>query len=57
MKRRIKAGEYAFPENEWSRVSKEAKTLIQGMLETIPAKRSNITDIMRSNWISVCFDN
>jgi mitogen-activated protein kinase-activated protein kinase 2 len=55
MKRRIKAGEYAFPENEWSRVSQEAKTLIQGMLETIPAKRSNINDIMKSNWISVCF--
>ena len=53
MKRRIKAGEYAFPENEWSRVSKEAKNLIQGMLETIPEKRSNINDIVRSSWISV----
>lgn len=53
MKRRIKAGEYAFPENEWSRVSKEAKNLIQGMLETIPEKRSNINDIVRSTWISV----
>jgi mitogen-activated protein kinase-activated protein kinase 2 len=56
MKKRIKAGEYAFPENEWSRVSQEAKKLIQGMLETIPAKRSNITDIMRSSWISVRFE-
>jgi mitogen-activated protein kinase-activated protein kinase 2 len=55
MKRRIKAGEYAFPENEWSRVSKEAKNLIQGMLETIPEKRSNINDIVKSSWISVIF--
>lgn len=53
MKRRIKAGEYAFPEAEWSRVSKEAKDLIAGMLETIPERRSTIEDIMRSDWISV----
>jgi serine/threonine protein kinase len=52
MKRRIKAGEFAFPDNEWSRVSKEAKDLITGMLETIPEKRSTINDVMKSNWIS-----
>jgi len=52
MKRRIKAGEYAFPENEWSRVSREAKTLIHGMLETVPDKRITIDDIMKSKWIS-----
>lgn len=53
MKRRIKAGEFAFPENEWSRVSDEAKNLIKGMLETIPEKRITIDDIMKSLWISV----
>jgi mitogen-activated protein kinase-activated protein kinase 2 len=53
MKKRIKAGEYAFPEAEWSRVSKDAKDLIQGMLETMPEKRLTITKIMKSNWISV----
>jgi serine/threonine protein kinase len=52
MKRRIKAGEFAFPLAEWSRVSKEAKDLIQGMLETQPEKRSTINDIVKSNWIS-----
>lgn len=52
MKRRIKAGEFAFPENEWSRVSNDAKNLIKGMLETIPEKRFTIDEIMRSNWIS-----
>lgn len=55
MKRRIKAGEFAFPDAEWSRVSKDAKDLIQGMLETIPEKRSTINDIVRSNWISRYF--
>ena len=53
MKRRIKAGEFAFPENEWSRVSNDAKSLIKGMLETIPEKRITIDDIMKSMWISV----
>lgn len=52
MKRRIKAGEYTFPDAEWSRVSKEAKDLIKGMLETVPEKRSTINDIMKSHWIS-----
>lgn len=55
MKRRIKAGEFAFPENEWSRVSDDAKNLIKGMLETMPEKRFTIDEIMRSNWISVSF--
>lgn len=52
MKRRIKAGEFAFPENEWGRVSDEAKNLIKGMLETVPEKRVTIDDIVRSKWIS-----
>ncbi len=54
MKKRIKAGEYTFPEAEWSRVSQDAKSLIKGMLETVPEKRSTINDIMKSSWISVC---
>jgi len=53
MKRRIKAGEYAFPDAEWSRVSSDAKKLISKMLETIPEKRSTINDVMKSSWISV----
>lgn len=52
MKRRIKAGEFAFPENEWARVSDDAKNLIKGMLETIPEKRITIDDIVKSRWIS-----
>jgi mitogen-activated protein kinase-activated protein kinase 2 len=57
MKKRIKAGEYTFPEAEWGRVSPDAKNIIKGMLETVPEKRSTIRDIMRSSWISVCASN
>jgi serine/threonine protein kinase len=56
MKKRIKAGEYTFPDAEWSRVSQDAKSLISGMLETVPEKRSTIVDIMRSSWISSYFN-
>lgn len=52
MKRRIRAGEYAFPDAEWSRVSSDAKELIKGMLETIPEKRFTIDNIVNSRWIS-----
>jgi mitogen-activated protein kinase-activated protein kinase 2 len=56
MKKRIRAGEYRFPEDEWKNVSLDAKTLIIGMLETDPKKRLKIRDIMRSNWISQYID-
>lgn len=56
MKRRIKAGEYTFPEAEWSRVSAEAKDLISRMLDTEPQNRSTIEQIMKSHWISSYFD-
>ena len=52
MKRRIRAGEYAFPDNEWLRVSNEAKQLIREMLETTPEKRPTISSIMRNQWIA-----
>lgn len=57
MKKRIRAGEYTFPESEWSKVSNEAKELIRGMLETTPERRININDVMRSTWISVSYHN
>jgi serine/threonine protein kinase len=53
MKFRIRTGQFAFPDREWSIVSDEAKSLISGMLETEPSRRLTISDIMKSNWISV----
>jgi mitogen-activated protein kinase-activated protein kinase 2 len=53
MKRRILSGKYSFPEREWQKISKEAKVLISGMLETDPTKRLTINEVMKSEWISV----
>ncbi|XP_030029998.1 MAP kinase-activated protein kinase 2-like isoform X1 [Manduca sexta] len=51
MKKRIRLGQYDFPEPEWSNVSSEAKNLIRGMLSVDPAKRLSIEQVMASPWI------
>ncbi|KAM3955686.1 LOW QUALITY PROTEIN: MAP kinase-activated protein kinase 2 [Aphomia sociella] len=51
MKKRIRLGQYDFPEPEWSNVSPEAKNLIKGMLSVDPAKRLAIHQVMSSPWI------
>ena len=53
MKKRIRAGEYDFPNPEWRNVSKEAKELIRDMLKTNPQHRPTIEDVMRHKWIAV----
>ena len=53
MKRKILSGQYSFPEKEWDKISKEAKYLIVGMLETDPTKRLTINEVMKSEWIMV----
>jgi len=52
MKKRIRAGDYKFPEEEWGNVSFHAKDLIKKMLETTPEKRISINDVMDHAWIS-----
>lgn len=52
MKKRIRAGQYDFPEPEWSHVSKDAKDLIRGLLTTDPEKRFTIKQVMKHNWIA-----
>ncbi|XP_046975906.1 MAP kinase-activated protein kinase 2 [Vanessa cardui] len=51
MKKRIRLGQYDFPEPEWSNVSPEAKNLIRGMLSVDPAKRLTIHQVMASPWV------
>lgn len=51
MKRRIRKGEYEFPSPEWNQISKEAKDLIKGLLETNPDKRFTISDVMANPWV------
>ncbi|KAK3796842.1 hypothetical protein RRG08_015004 [Elysia crispata] len=52
MKKRIRNGQYEFPNPEWSRVSPEAKDLIRGLLRTDPDKRVTITQVMQNQWVS-----
>lgn len=57
MKKRIRLGQYDFPDPEWSNVSVEARDLIKSMLATDPLQRLQIDEVMRNKWISVSFDN
>lgn len=52
MKKRIRMGQFNFPNPEWQNVSKDAKELISGMLNVDPAERLTIDEVMRNNWIA-----
>ncbi|XP_075948376.1 MAP kinase-activated protein kinase 2-like [Anarhichas minor] len=52
MKRRIRNGQYDFPNAEWCDVSEEAKQLICHLLKTEPTQRMNITDFINHPWIN-----
>lgn len=52
MKKRIRNGQYEFPNPEWSKVSKDAKDLIRGLLKTVPEERLSIGEVMSNKWIS-----
>ncbi|XP_072537160.1 MAP kinase-activated protein kinase 2b [Salminus brasiliensis] len=52
MKKRIRNGQYEFPNPEWSDVSEEAKQLIRQLLKTDPTERMTITEFMRHPWIN-----
>ncbi|XP_067683997.1 MAP kinase-activated protein kinase 2-like [Haliotis asinina] len=51
MKKRIRNGQYEFPNPEWSRVSTDAKELIRGLLRTDPDHRLSISEVMQNKWI------
>lgn len=55
MKKRIRLGQFDFPNPEWQNVSDQAKKLIQGMLNVDPTKRLSIDQVMRNQWIAVSF--
>ncbi|XP_041747733.1 MAP kinase-activated protein kinase 2 isoform X2 [Coregonus clupeaformis] len=52
MKKRIRMGQYEFPNPEWSDVSEEAKQLIRTLLKTDPTQRMTITEFMNHPWIN-----
>ncbi|XP_050411730.1 MAP kinase-activated protein kinase 2 [Patella vulgata] len=52
MKKRIRNGQYEFPNPEWNRVSQDAKDLIRGLLKTDPDERMDIDAVIKTKWIS-----
>ncbi|XP_036075267.1 MAP kinase-activated protein kinase 3 isoform X1 [Rousettus aegyptiacus] len=52
MKRRIRLGQYGFPNPEWSEVSEDAKQLIRLLLKTDPTERLTIAQFMNHPWIN-----
>ncbi|CAJ0961262.1 unnamed protein product, partial [Ranitomeya imitator] len=54
MKKRIRMGQYEFPNPEWSEVSPDVKQLIRNLLKTDPTQRMTITEFMNHPWIMVC---
>jgi serine/threonine protein kinase len=52
MKKRIRSGQYDFPNPEWKNVSQAAKELIKGMMSVDPARRLSIDQVMKNLWIS-----
>ncbi|XP_053949521.1 MAP kinase-activated protein kinase 2 isoform X2 [Anastrepha obliqua] len=52
MKKRIRTGQYDFPNPEWANVSQAAKDLIKGMLNVDPTKRLTIDQVIRNKWIA-----
>lgn len=53
MKKRIRSGQYEFPNPEWANVSTDAKEVIRGMLNTDPQKRLTIDEVIKNKWIAV----
>ncbi|CAH3045667.1 unnamed protein product [Pocillopora meandrina] len=51
MRKRIRQGQYDFPNPEWSRVSTQAKELIRGLLRTDPQNRFTVEQVMNNPWI------
>lgn len=52
MKKRIRTGQYDFPDPEWKNVAQDAKELIRGMLCIDPTQRLTIEQVMRNKWIA-----
>lgn len=49
--RKIRAGEYDFPEEDWSAISDEAKVLIQKLLKVDPLERLTAGGVLRHPWM------
>ncbi|XP_065199186.1 MAP kinase-activated protein kinase 2-like [Sycon ciliatum] len=52
MKRRIRLGQYTYPDAEWKSVSSEVKQMISGLLRTDPAERLSMEQVLCHAWIT-----
>lgn len=52
MKKRIRAAQFEFPQQEWRNVSDQAKDLIRNLLQVDPAKRMTIDQLSVHSWVS-----
>lgn len=52
MKKRIRTGQYEFPDPEWKSISQGAKDLIRGMLNVNTKSRLTIEQVIGNEWIS-----
>ncbi|XP_077866434.1 MAP kinase-activated protein kinase 5-like [Saccoglossus kowalevskii] len=53
MKRRIMAGEYEFPSDEWNIISRQAKDIIKGLLCVVASERMNIEEFLSHPWLQL----
>ena len=52
MKKRIRAAQFEFPQQEWRNVSEQAKDLIRNLLQVDPAKRMTIDQLSEHSWVA-----
>ncbi|XP_020609082.1 MAP kinase-activated protein kinase 5-like isoform X1 [Orbicella faveolata] len=52
MRKRIMAGEYDYPDKEWSKISAEAKDVIASLLRVEPAQRMTVTELLEHQWLN-----
>jgi len=50
---RVLEGKFAFPEEDWSGISKQAKDMIKKMLSYDPAKRISTADSLQHEWFKI----
>merc|ERR1712050_399501 len=50
---RVLEGKFAFPEEDWNGISKQAKDLIKKMLCYDPAKRSHTAECLQHEWFKI----
>lgn len=46
------AGDYDYPDKEWSKISAEAKEVIASLLKVEPAQRMTVTELLEHPWLN-----